>query len=43
MQLDGANLEAVDGVGVTNVVLHQACLVSRDCAGIRNQLDPPSS
>ena len=40
-QLKSAYLEAIDGVGVADVVLHQASLVSLDAGGLWNQLDPP--
>ena len=36
-----ADLEAMDGVGVADVVLHQACLVSWDGGRVRDQLDAP--
>ncbi len=37
------NLEAVDGVWVADVVLHQAGLLWGDAAGVRHQLDTPPS
>ena len=37
------DLEAVDGVWVADVVLHQAGLLLRDATGVWHQLDAPPS
>ena len=34
------HLKTIDGMGITNVVLHQAGLVCGDLAWIRHKLDP---
>ena len=43
LTVEAADLEAIDGVGIADVVLHKACLVSRDATRLRNQFDASPS